>query len=252
LNGDTYSVTTSRHQSDTRSAVARVADKFPSLIVPHSALASAGIDPDSIVPVDIEPERTEEETHRVTVPELVKLAEDKARGPIRLERIERRQVMQAMTRAGRLSAPTELRTRSRSIVAGGKRTTGRIRRWRQTYGGGFVDYDPPRVSYYRNGSSLSHVEGDTFTYSTWRHFLGAACFSAVVTEYSYRPCRSHADNGRGFCDECGYNVDNAPVTLQAGDKVRHSSRPPMVETKRTRRAYFLSAFDSNERIRTTS
>lgn len=42
LNGDTFSVTTSRHQSILRSVVSR--SSIPSVIIPHAALASAGID----------------------------------------------------------------------------------------------------------------------------------------------------------------------------------------------------------------
>lgn len=56
LNGDTYSVSTSRHQRLVRDVVQRI--DVPHLIVPHSALASAGILLDSIRPVDVLPDRS--------------------------------------------------------------------------------------------------------------------------------------------------------------------------------------------------
>lgn len=55
LNGDTYSVSTSRHQSDMRSAVKRTG--LPVVIVPFSALHMAGTDIDSVEPVDVLPDR---------------------------------------------------------------------------------------------------------------------------------------------------------------------------------------------------
>jgi hypothetical protein len=276
LNGDTYSVTTSRHQADTRAAVARHAERFPSIIVPYSALESAGINPDSIVAVSADPERTEETKHRVTVPGLVTLADDKLAGRFGWNESNgakhagddpngpmigpdgARYSVTVYTRGYDYSATVEKDCGAcggagRVNTAGGGSVMcsnpacvdGKV-----TSRGGYVDYDPPRVSYYRDGSSLSHVEGDTFEYSSYRHFLGAAVFSAEVTEYSYRPCKAHADNGRGFCDSCGWNVGASPVSLRSGESVRHGVRgeaAPMIETKRTRRAYFLSAFDSNER-----
>lgn len=63
VNGDTYSVSTSRHQSEVRAAVQR--SGLPALIVPHSALRSAGIDHRSIVPVGIERDTVTTTTHEV-------------------------------------------------------------------------------------------------------------------------------------------------------------------------------------------
>jgi hypothetical protein len=276
LNGDTYSVTTSRHQADTRAAVSRHADKFPSMIVPHSALDSAGIDKESIVPVDIEPERNETTTHRVTVPGLVKLAADALAGTFGWDRsAQNPDVIAAghcaQSARGKLAADdgneysVSVTTRGWDYFAPSVRACGACEGTgaidgapcgnpacesgtvTTPYGGAFVDYDPPLVSYYRGHAALRHVEGDTFEYDTHRHFLGAAVFRATVTELVYTPCQSHGDNGRGYCDSCGFNVDNAPVAIRAGEAVRFSDRAPMVETRRTRRAYFLSAFDRNER-----
>lgn len=63
LNADTYSVSTSRHQSETRSALAGTG--LPMLLVPFSCLREAEIIRNTIVPVDIRPDRTEKITHTV-------------------------------------------------------------------------------------------------------------------------------------------------------------------------------------------
>lgn len=63
LNGDKYSVSTSRHQTITREAVKSTG--LPVLILPFSALGRAGIDKESIVPVDIHDERHETISHVV-------------------------------------------------------------------------------------------------------------------------------------------------------------------------------------------
>ena len=56
LNGDTYSVSTSRHQNDLRHALSNIPADIPVLIVPHRALNAARIDIDSIVPLDVRPD----------------------------------------------------------------------------------------------------------------------------------------------------------------------------------------------------
>lgn len=61
LNGDTYSVSTTRHQGIARDACQSTG--LPVLIVPFSCLQQARIDPESITPVDISPERFEEIEH---------------------------------------------------------------------------------------------------------------------------------------------------------------------------------------------
>ena len=61
VNGDTYSVSTSQHQSHVRGALASTG--LPMLIVPFSCLDEAHIDRDSIVPVEITQDRYESTTH---------------------------------------------------------------------------------------------------------------------------------------------------------------------------------------------
>lgn len=55
VNGDRYSVSTSRHQNEVRAAIKRTG--LPSVIVPFTVLREAGIDMDSIKIVDNDPER---------------------------------------------------------------------------------------------------------------------------------------------------------------------------------------------------
>ena len=69
LNGDTYSVSTTRHQGIVRDACKRTG--LPMLIVPFSCLREARIDPESITPVDIQPERFETIEHHARTQEDV-------------------------------------------------------------------------------------------------------------------------------------------------------------------------------------
>ena len=54
LNGDTFSISTSRHQSLVRTALTRTG--LPMVIIPHSALAQAGIDLNSIRILEVTPD----------------------------------------------------------------------------------------------------------------------------------------------------------------------------------------------------
>lgn len=62
LNGDTYSISTTRHQGIVRGACQRTG--LPMLIVPFSCLREARIDPESITPVDLQPERFDTVEHQ--------------------------------------------------------------------------------------------------------------------------------------------------------------------------------------------
>lgn len=48
LNGDRYSVSTSKHQGHVREAIQRLGGGFPVVIIPHSALDAASVDRDSV------------------------------------------------------------------------------------------------------------------------------------------------------------------------------------------------------------
>ncbi len=61
VNSDTYSITTSRHQGDVRSALKRTG--LPVILLPFSALRAAGIDMEAISPVEIRPDRYDRIRH---------------------------------------------------------------------------------------------------------------------------------------------------------------------------------------------
>jgi hypothetical protein len=69
LNGDTYSVSTTRHQGIARDACKRTG--LPMLIVPFSCLREARIDPESITPIDVQAERFETIEHHARTQEDV-------------------------------------------------------------------------------------------------------------------------------------------------------------------------------------
>jgi hypothetical protein len=74
VNGDRYSKTTNRHQSDLRSALARTG--LPMLIVPFSALDRAGIQKSSIQPVVIDPDGWQTVTRRGPASEMPRYVYD--------------------------------------------------------------------------------------------------------------------------------------------------------------------------------
>lgn len=59
LNGDRFSVSTGRHQSELRGAIATYAPNATVVIVPRTALEAAGLDYRTIQPVDVKTERWE-------------------------------------------------------------------------------------------------------------------------------------------------------------------------------------------------
>jgi hypothetical protein len=64
LNGDRFSVTTSKHQSWTRNVCANLTRDLgvPSIIIPFSALSAAGVNPDDVEPIHVRADRNV--THR--------------------------------------------------------------------------------------------------------------------------------------------------------------------------------------------
>lgn len=70
FNGDRYSVSTSRHQADVRAAIRKHARDIPTIIIPFQAIEAARIDIESIVPIDVKPDRFEYIRHESdTMPE---------------------------------------------------------------------------------------------------------------------------------------------------------------------------------------
>lgn len=157
LNGDRASVSTSGHQSVLRQAVTKTG--VPYMIAPYSALNAAGIDLDSVRPLDIQPDRTWSTKDYVTD---APSSDD-------------------WTFIGTTDTSTERYDGARweSYTArGGYSRTVYFRG--HDYGvGKFVDYDPPRVVDYRHGSSLKSDDIGSYV-EQWHHFLGASVFTAQV------------------------------------------------------------------------
>lgn len=68
VNGDTYSVTTSGHQSMVRGVIRKHAPDVPMAIIPRTALRAANIDAASIVALDVKPDGWEYHRHVADAP----------------------------------------------------------------------------------------------------------------------------------------------------------------------------------------
>lgn len=263
LNGDTYSVSTSRHQRVTRAACESTG--LPLVIIPHSALTAAGIELDSIRPVDVEPERNEETRHTVNVPGLVSLGQDVASGNRGWTRDKSWPVDDEST--GALSATAKLKGPDGAVysVTACKRGFDYSMQTERDCGacegtgtiagepcgnpsctdgktvpttGGWRTYDPPKLNYYRNGAGLELIEADKFTYTTYRHWLGGCVFTAKVTMTKENPCPNHEANRAAFiedgsphwCPDCRCGLSGSGV----------------IRTTKSRTAFFVSSFDENE------
>lgn len=271
LNGDSYSVTTTRHQSHVRDAVRKTG--APSAIIPHTAMTRAGIVLDSIVPVDVLPETHETIPHTVTVPGLADLAAraaegafgwdrsggdaDKERGTFTLS-AERKLTHEGATYTVRALKRGYDHTVQGPRDCGACDGTGRIptaynadadgktacgnpacNDGKVTSYGAWVDYSPARVSFYRNGGGLAKLpHPDTFTYDSYRHFLGGVVFHAEVQETVYRTCENHgATDGGHWCNVCGDYVTESHTATPGPHRYRDTVK---------RRAWFVSGWDENE------
>lgn len=170
LNGDRYSVTTSGHQSLTRSAIPSWAQ---SLIVPASALAAAGVIVDTIRPLEILEDRVEHwsedcgEAWDIDDPRAVArwdVAQDSEYPfPSYLHGLPGRVGREWHVRGSNVHAVELLRGHD--------------------YGrGDYVNYRPgERVSFYDTaGNSVETTHDGRFTVGRSRHWLGASLFSARV------------------------------------------------------------------------
>lgn len=258
LNGDRYSVTTSGHQSDCRAAVARTG--VASVIVPHSALGSAGVtDFDTLRILDTESERTEETTHKVTLPSGMRAAmmtEARSLANSRLAKLKRLLEESGDTydhRHGAISATAER-------VHAGMRISFTCTVACHEYGhpAGWQILETPREAWYRDGHGFSYLghglsgtQKDTFTYSTYRHFLGGSLFTAKVNERKVTELARCDQSDRAKCAELDAMYPDAwkrviSDTLPSNPGILGSVAVWNDERIVTRRARFLSAFDMNE------
>lgn len=267
LNGDTYSVTTARHQRVIRDAVD--ATGVPSVIVPHSAMASAGINPDSIVPVAIDAERTEHIPHTLTMPDGMAEAmreECYARARVALAKLRESDTEYSYA-SGVHYGETErkladgAKIMARILVAGyqyGERQedcgacdgTGVECANPNCHDGKVTSYsgwrvtpeDEWRMNWYRNGSALTETaDPSKFRWETYRHHLGASVFRATVHEYRERELfRILARDDDGSAWTTGVSRSEVREGFMGTGETWNVYR---TKDAKTRRAYFVSAFD---------
>lgn len=180
LNGDRFSVTTSRHQREIRDAIDRAG--VQRIIVPFSALDQAGIDRATIVPLEVTQDRMETIKHRAVHGEQ----------PVTVRR--RRQY----------GPPPERQAHGGQWVDYGSYRSHHWNRWNcdddcrdQPY-----PHDgpmrPPRWDWVGPGSTdtvtladgrttpldfrptTADLEGAVYEWTTWRHWLGESLFRARV------------------------------------------------------------------------
>jgi hypothetical protein len=168
LNGDRYSPTTSKHQWDVRRAVSRIG--IPSVIIPYSALAAAGVVLDSIRPLDVQEDRTERwtedigEAWHLDTPGAFTHDEP-----------------QPLAWTENPDAPEARSRRWQRPGSGGVHAVELLRGFDYAEGG-WRDYAPgENVNYYTANGSRVEVENGRFRVERWQHFLGACVFTARVT-----------------------------------------------------------------------
>lgn len=266
LNGDRWGPTTDKHQREIRSAVERAGAPF--VIIPFSVLDEAGIVPTDVDIVENTPERTARwvET-RTEMPEDIGWGDyvvtDKRAeygymdgdGNPWVDRFHTTGFVRSLTWQQYLGF-------DKGIVGGLKRT---LIREDQERRGKHYGITVPAVTHTERallqlrgpgkGSPqwkwrVSHGETGVTTYSRehFRHWLGESLVKATV---QYRVTRS--------CRACGGHGIRPGIDIPWDEWITDRDRPQhrdslcsvcqgrrTVTTNRTRRAFFLSGFDSNE------
>lgn len=159
LNGDRFSVTTSKHQGIVRGAVATTG--IPSLIVPYTALGSAGITLDTIRLLAVEDDRWEPTHHRI--PGTFGGEDDVSWLPVTLGYQNRKDQVGVLR-----SDLGEVIEVHRSAAAGERIEDAPA----------YTRYTPP----VRMHDVMAEQLGDgQYQWTTSRHFLGASVFQARVS-----------------------------------------------------------------------
>lgn len=253
VNGDRFSNTTNRHQAEVRNAILRAG--AASITIPFSALDAAGIDKDTVEPLDVSQDRTEHIEHvsyerpegsvwkTEPVMEYVPLpAEEVAeliarRAELDLADWNRRQGWaKAEDASSSMIAWAEANAEPPAAPTVDDFSSYDLRRYQQT---------STRQVLYLNGRSWQSIQvveqGEglppTYEWETTRHWLGESLIRATVSTDVRITCEPCAGTGTVMrfafitpqrkCDECWGNGSRAAV--------------------KKRRAKFLSGFDRNER-----
>ena len=255
INGDVWRgggwSLTSRHQSETRSAIADViADAAKSgryignLIVPFSALDGATIDYDSIRPIHVRDDRREGFTNTASVPRHI------VDMPIRARVYAEDPRRESINVSDTLAASLPLKVSQVSDVSGIVETlahTAKLTRsvcYRgMSYGSApeyareYREYDPPEVTYWLDSRHEVTVidngaETVALQWHTDRHWLGDSLFTASRVSSHRVPCPNHVATlaNSAWCETCGRQLD----------------RDGFLTRETRKRSRFVSSFDYNE------
>jgi hypothetical protein len=266
VNGDTFSQSTSRHQSHLRSALS-TARHVEQVIIPFSALDAAGIDRDSVVLLERTDDWFEDTEHESLTqpPGSVWVTEEITEyGPITPE--EEQAILEAMDKE-RFESWNQRRIWADEEIAAGndggfwatrtppeppaKCTAADIAPHRR-YTTRVIGHE--RVLY-TSRSRLTRIDVDAvdgqlrYTWTTRRHWLGGSLIQAKIRWTGTSQCRQCAGTGNGigpaqaihysWQDEGEYEL--VPLACPAcNGRGRRAFR-------RSRTAKFLSGFDQNER-----
>jgi hypothetical protein len=250
INGDSYSNSTTTHQGYVRDAIR--SQGIPSIIVPYSALERAEIDKDSIRPLEIREDGSENIPHSLTIPADAFPA--------------LRTIIYSM------SADTIVDT----AAIAGKKIQRRIRfkeyrspqygydhsgNWTMIEPRGMVTLETPRVSFYEisasgqesylgqfgNGAKENPDGSVTLNWTTYRHILGASLFTAA-----YKRGRTTVVERRWQSDDREGNwpldADSRRYRQEWDTDVRcfRTQVEYYRDESKTVRGKFLSDFDENE------
>lgn len=246
INGDTYSVTTSRHQGEVRAALR--GSSVPQVTIPHRALGAAGIDLASVKLVQDMGDRFERWTEtRNEFPEGAVWREDDVTDSWE-EGHYADQFGPAPQGAGDIGPDgkwdSNLKRDPYSAV------------WRST----IRVIDKPREHHMENHLYTSRRfldqwtvnEDGTYSIERSRHWLGASLITAEVPYTVMQKCRS--------CKGTGEGTDLIPTWVTShyegeewipgytGTEIGCAGcrGAKLLTVSKRRRAYFLSAFDENE------
>lgn len=259
INGDTWTrgwTATPRHQTAIRSAIAdTIADAaksgrvIESLIIPFSALDGAGIERDSVRPIHVRPDRTEEFKNIATAPRSLFARDVLSREQCEIDSRNKDAHSTAILGSQNLGTVT-LAVRRESLSSGLVESftrTAKVTRSITYLGydytandrqGAYVEYNPAKLVTWLDSSdqvTITDVDTDTvsLSWASSRHWLGDSLFMADMVTTTTVPCPNHVetDISDTWCEACGHML-------------RGTGR--ITETKR-RRMRFLSSFDYNER-----
>lgn len=255
LNGDSYSVTTSTHQSHVRSVLSRE----ETVIIPHSALNSAGIDLETVQIVHVKPDTFTTTHHRTTErPPRSKWVDHPVYGTRRLTDDEVKEILDKRHQEAMAMHNRNVRYRDEAVARGDKTMADM---WNRTITREGPPLRPDKLPdhemtkryvvrhdrrLHRNGREWGdEVEVTTlpdgtleYSWDVQRHWLGEALVRARVTWTTRHECRWCQGTGWGI----GPSWNRWDPSMQCMEcrgfgnttKVHH------------RWAYYLSGFDHEE------